>query len=125
MSCFLKHIITGLGLLFTLYVFADSAHDFSIDRYCMDLELGHTAIRKKENSSDFLDFLKERTVIKTQKKSKKLVTSKHIRLEFSMPEISQSVVLCRFEACKKAFPPSDAYRYLFFKEINPPPPRLA
>jgi hypothetical protein len=110
-------------MFFTLFLFVNTAHDQSIDQNGIDVELGSTAIKNQKQDGNFSHLHKKGQVIERHNGHKKFHTAKHISFEVTLatklldeaPSIDATSI----------HTPSaqQEYDYLFYREINPPPPQ--
>jgi len=110
--------------VFVLNVQADEADDNDMS---FDVELGYTTITQQIGYTEAVSMQehheKKTQILPEHNHNKKLLAGKHISVQlflivsdFRQPFYTFPVIIHT-----PAIPP--AYRYLYFREINPPPPK--
>lgn len=109
-------------MFFTLYLFVNTAHDQSIDPNGIDVELGSTSIKSEKQDGNFSHLHKKGQAIERHKGHKKLHIAKHVSFEVTLVTKPLEETPFMDATCIHTPSAQDDYHYLFYREINPPPP---
>ncbi|RYE24279.1 MAG: hypothetical protein EOP51_07860 [Sphingobacteriales bacterium] len=107
-----------------IFAFTASAETgLDVDGYDVEVD-GGTVI---SNSGDYEIPQQERivTMFPEHHHNKKFQTNKHITFETVLPQIKLPVDTAIYCSKEQSIVIPEEYAYLFFEEINPPPPKAA
>jgi hypothetical protein len=110
-------------MLFIFCLFIDTAHVYSIDENGIDVELGNTSIKSPKQNDNLFHCHQKKQVITHSKGHKKFHGGKHIGFEVTL--VIKPFQYTSFLDATSFHTPlvNNDYDYLFFQEINPPPPK--
>ena len=118
-----RHVIQVLCLFLTLYVFVLSVHsEEDTDGAVFGVELGHTFINT--TIAHLTAHKKTERILPDHQHGKKYHSGKHISVNIAISKAAWAFpfMAIAFVAFLSAI--TERYKYLFSREINPPPPKF-
>lgn len=123
MRYYFRHVGRFLCLLVTLHVFVLTARaEASLDADGYDIELDGDAVISNGESSD-LPIKPATHIFPEHHHNKKYQTGKHISFKVIISETKIAITYVAYKDNETPVVMPEKYAYLFFQEINPPPPK--
>lgn len=121
-----RHVARFICLLVTMHIFALTASaEAGLDADGYDVELDGDAIFSNSGEYSIPHQYHITHIVPVHHHNKKLQTNKHVSFKTILSEIELPQVPALYYSDSQPIVIPEEYTYLFFKEINPPPPKAA